>query len=144
LFTFFAGTGIFAVAAVFQARHGIIVDGRTRTITVLHNRQLAFSVPFELAVATRVQLVGRDAGCALRSGRAAQVGSGRGNRAVDMDGPTELLAPILETVLNGALWRELEKFPPETLKRLLPRVDVPPNIRRLVEIWIEEKSRPAA
>jgi hypothetical protein len=68
----------------------------------------------------------------------------RGRRAVDMDGPSERLAPILETVLQGALWRELEKFPPDTLARVLPHVDVPSNIRRLVEIWIEEKNRPAA
>jgi hypothetical protein len=60
-----------------------------------------------------------------------------------MDGPPEQLVPILETVLNGALWRELKRFPPATLERLLPRLDVPPNIRRLVEIWIEEK-RPSA
>jgi hypothetical protein len=63
---------------------------------------------------------------------------------LDMDGPAELLAPVLETVLNGALWRELKKFPPDTLGRLLPRVTVPSNIRRLVEIWIEEHRRPAA
>ena len=68
----------------------------------------------------------------------------RGNRPVNMDGSPELLVPILETVLNGALWRELKKFPPDTLKRLLPRVDVAPNIRRLVEIWIEEKHQPVA
>lgn len=60
-----------------------------------------------------------------------------------MDGPSELLVPILETVLNGALWRELKKFPPDTLARLLPHLDIPPNIRRLVEIWVEEKSRAA-
>lgn len=68
----------------------------------------------------------------------------RGNRMVDMDGPIESLAPILETVLNGALWRELKKFPLDTLARLLPRVKVPSNIRRLVEIWIEEHRRSAA
>lgn len=68
----------------------------------------------------------------------------RGNRAVDMDGPPALLVPILETVLEGALWRELKKFPPDTLVRLLPEIHVAPNLRRLVEIWIEEKRRPAA
>ncbi len=68
----------------------------------------------------------------------------RGNRMLDMDGPSALLAPVLETVLNGALWRELKKFPPDTLERLLPRVEVPSNIRRLVEIWIEEHQRSAA
>lgn len=68
----------------------------------------------------------------------------RGARLVDMDGPPELLVPILETVLNGGLWRELKKFPVSTLERLLPRVEVPQNVRRLVEIWIEEKRRSAA
>jgi hypothetical protein len=68
----------------------------------------------------------------------------RGNRAVDMDAPTSALAPILETVLNGGLWRELKKFPVDTLERVLPDIQIPPNVRRLVEIWIAEKRRPAA
>jgi hypothetical protein len=68
----------------------------------------------------------------------------RGTRAVDMDAPASALVPILETVLNGALWRELKKFPIDTLERVLPDVQVPPNVRRLVEIWIAEKRRPAA
>jgi hypothetical protein len=68
----------------------------------------------------------------------------RGARPVDMEGPAVLLVPILETVLTGGLWRELAKFPPPTLTRLLPLIDVPPNIRRLVEIWIEEKTSTAA
>jgi hypothetical protein len=60
-----------------------------------------------------------------------------------MDAGPELLVPLLETVLTGGVWEELAKFPSDTLERLLPRVVVPPNIRRLVEIWIEER-RPAA
>jgi hypothetical protein len=68
----------------------------------------------------------------------------RGRRAVDMDGSPELLAPILETVLAGCLWEELERFPPDTVERLLPRVTIPRNIRRLAEIWIEERRRSAA
>lgn len=69
----------------------------------------------------------------------------RGNQPVDMDGSVEFLRPILETVLQGGLWLELRRFPPDTLERLLPCIDVPPNIRRLVEIWVEEKrSAPAA
>ncbi|HEX7841147.1 MAG TPA: hypothetical protein VF469_26900 [Kofleriaceae bacterium] len=63
----------------------------------------------------------------------------RGARAVDMDGPPELLRPILETILEGGLWEELEKFPPETVERLLPPLRIPRNIRRLVEIWIETR-----
>jgi hypothetical protein len=61
-----------------------------------------------------------------------------------MDGDAAVVAPILETVLQGCLWEELERFPPDTVQRLLPRVSVARNIRRLVEIWIEEKGRPAA
>lgn len=68
----------------------------------------------------------------------------RGRRVVDMDGPAELLAPILETVLVGGLWDEMAKFPPDVLTSLLPRLQVPRNLRRLVEIYVEEKSRPAA
>jgi hypothetical protein len=68
----------------------------------------------------------------------------RGRRPVDMDAGPELLAPILETVLGGGLWEELEKFPSDTVERILPRVSVPRNIRRLAEIWIEEKARAAS
>ncbi len=70
----------------------------------------------------------------------------RGKRPVDMDGDARLLRPILETVLQGALWDQLKSFPPDTVERILPLVDVPPETRRLVEIWIEEqrKRRPAA
>ena len=68
----------------------------------------------------------------------------RGLRPLDMDGEPELLAPILETVLEGPLWNELEKFPPDTVERLLPRVTIPKNIRRLVEIWIEERTAAAS
>ena len=56
-----------------------------------------------------------------------------------MDGPPELLQPILETILNGGLWEELEKFPPDTVERLLPHLRIPRNIRRLVEIWTETR-----
>ena len=66
----------------------------------------------------------------------------RGARTVDMNGEPELLRPILETILEGGLWEELEKFPPETVERLLPLLRIPRNIRRLVEIWIA--TRPAA
>jgi len=69
----------------------------------------------------------------------------RGLRPVDMDGDSQLLRPILETVLQGALWDQLEKFPADTVERILPLVDVPPETRRLVEIWIEERrKRPPA
>jgi len=63
----------------------------------------------------------------------------RGARGVDVDGAPELLRPILETILEGGLWEELEKFPPEVVERLLPSLRIPRNIRRLVEIWIETR-----
>ena len=68
----------------------------------------------------------------------------RGRRAVDMDGSPELLAPILETVLCGGLWEELDRFPAQTVRRILPHVNVPKNIRRLAEIWVEERRRTTA
>lgn len=63
---------------------------------------------------------------------------------MDLDGDPSVVAPVLETVLQGCLWEELEKFPPDVVARLLPRVSVPRNIRRLVEIWVEERQQPAA
>lgn len=64
---------------------------------------------------------------------------------MDMDGPAEAIAPVLNTVVNGALWREFKRFPIDTLERLLPSLEVPANVRRFVEIWIEERrARPAA
>ena len=64
-----------------------------------------------------------------------------GRRPVDPEGTTEALVPLLQTILEGGLWRQFRKFPPATLVRLLPHLDVPPNTRRLIEIWIEEAPR---
>ena len=58
-----------------------------------------------------------------------------------MDGSPGLLVPILETVLEGCLWEQFVKFPPDTVERLLPRLTLPRNIKRLAEIWVEEKQR---
>ncbi len=68
----------------------------------------------------------------------------RGRRLVDMDGPANHLTPILQTVLDGGLWTEFRKFPPDTLARLLPSLQLAPQTRRLVELWIEEHGRSAA
>jgi hypothetical protein len=62
----------------------------------------------------------------------------RGLRPIDLDGPPNAIVPVLETVLTGGLWKEFRKFPCDTVERLLPELDLPPNIRRLVELWIEE------
>lgn len=67
-----------------------------------------------------------------------------GSRLVDMDGPPGLLLPILETVLQGGLWDELLKFPPDTVARLLPHLKIYPQTRRLLELWIEEAPHRAA
>lgn len=67
-----------------------------------------------------------------------------GRRMVDMDGPPNYLLPILETVLDGGLRRQFEKFPPDVVERLLPRLQTHPQTRRLVEVGLEEHARPAA
>jgi hypothetical protein len=61
-----------------------------------------------------------------------------GDRPVDMDGERGLLTPILETVLEGGLWKQFRKFPPDVIERLLPSLNVSPETRRLLEIWVEE------
>jgi hypothetical protein len=67
-----------------------------------------------------------------------------GSRDIDLDGDPRLLVPILETILEGGLWRQFRKFPPDAIARLLPHLQVPPHMRRLLEIWIEEGPRRAA
>jgi hypothetical protein len=61
-----------------------------------------------------------------------------GRRAVDLDDEAALLAPILQTILDGSLWTEFRKFPPHVLVRLLPDLDVDLATRRLIEIFVEE------
>lgn len=61
-----------------------------------------------------------------------------GEREIDLDARSGVLVPILETILDGGLWQQFRKFPPDTLQRLLPHLRVPPNTRRLIELWIEE------
>lgn len=67
-----------------------------------------------------------------------------GLRPVDMDGDPRWLVPILETILDGPLWGEFRKFPVDTIERLLPYLNVSPETRRLLELWIEEAPRRAA
>ena len=61
-----------------------------------------------------------------------------GARLVDMDGDPRWLVPILETILDGGLWKQFRKFPADTLARLLPLLHVSNSTRRLLEIWVEE------
>lgn len=56
---------------------------------------------------------------------------------VDRD-PPERLASLLQEVIESGFWRELAKFPSDTLTTALARLTLPPETRRLLEIWIEE------
>lgn len=61
----------------------------------------------------------------------------RGDRDVDVDDPRAFV-PVLQTILDGGLWRQFRKIPVDALATVLPRLDLRPETRRLVEIWIEE------
>ena len=61
-----------------------------------------------------------------------------GEREVDFDGRPESLVPVLETILEGGLWNQFRRFPPDTLARLLPHLEIPAATRRLIELWIDE------
>ena len=69
----------------------------------------------------------------------------RGSRAVDVDGELWVIVPVVQTILDGGLWTEFRKIPADALARVLSELQLEPETRRLVEIWIEEKrQRPAA
>jgi len=64
----------------------------------------------------------------------------RGSRAVDVDRDDPLrIASLLQEVIESGFWRELAKVPSDTLAAAMPRLILPPDTRRLLEIWIEEK-----
>jgi hypothetical protein len=67
-----------------------------------------------------------------------------GARDLDVDGDPLALGQVLQTVLDGGLWGELRKFPADAVARVLPRLQLRPETRGLVEIWIEERTRPPA
>jgi hypothetical protein len=60
-----------------------------------------------------------------------------GERVLDAAAATGLLVPVLETILEGGLWKQFRRFPPDTLARLLPHLTLSPSTRRLIELWIE-------
>jgi hypothetical protein len=62
---------------------------------------------------------------------------------VDVDDPVALL-PVVQTILDGGLWGQFRKIPVDALARVLARLDLRPETRRLVEIWIEEAPNRAA
>ena len=61
-----------------------------------------------------------------------------GTRDVNLDGDPLLLAQVLQTVVDGGLWNQFRKFPADVVRRLLPTLQVQPNTRTLLELWIEE------
>jgi hypothetical protein len=67
-----------------------------------------------------------------------------GHREIDADGDPRLIAQVLQTVLDGGLWNQFEKFPADCLERALPYLSLASHTRRLVEIRVEEARRPAA
>jgi hypothetical protein len=67
-----------------------------------------------------------------------------GERLIDPGGDPRRLAPVVQTILDGGLWRQFRRFPADTLARVLPYVDVPPHTRRLLRMWIDHAPRRAA
>ncbi len=65
-----------------------------------------------------------------------------GEREVDL-ADSALVTQVLQTVLEGGLWKELRKFPKDAIARALPALRIPSHTRRLLELWIEEEPDPA-
>ncbi len=64
----------------------------------------------------------------------------RGVRPVDVDlDDLARIVSLLQEVIESGFWRELAKFPSDTLAAALPRLTLARETRRLLEIWIEEK-----
>lgn len=65
----------------------------------------------------------------------------RGRRWLDVDrAPPATVGWILQEVVDSGFWRELDKFPTDVIAEHLHRLVLPPHTRRLLEIWIEERS----
>lgn len=60
-----------------------------------------------------------------------------GKREIDL-ADSARVAQVLQTVLEGGLWKELRKFPKDAIARALPALRIPSHTRRLLELWIEE------
>jgi hypothetical protein len=57
---------------------------------------------------------------------------------VDRDDPA-CIASLLQEVVESGFWRELARFPSDTLAAALPRLTLAREPPQLLEIWIEEK-----
>ena len=64
-----------------------------------------------------------------------------GTVELDPAGDQDRLRYFLQEILDLGLWKQFRRFPPELIARLLPRLDLPAPRRRLLGIWVEEKSR---
>ena len=68
----------------------------------------------------------------------------RGEREVDLLGDPKRLAPIVQTILDGGLWGQFRKIPPEVISRLLPFLVVAAHTRRFLKMWVEHAPRHAS
>lgn len=53
-----------------------------------------------------------------------------------------IAAFVLEKVLKAGLWDEVRRFPPDVIRRLLPRLDLPRSMRRVVRLYVEAHAAP--
>jgi hypothetical protein len=57
---------------------------------------------------------------------------------VDKDDP-DRVRKLLQEIVESGFWRELDRFPVDAIASALPRLELPRQTRRLLEIWIEER-----
>jgi hypothetical protein len=64
----------------------------------------------------------------------------RGRRWLDVDrDSSRTVAGVLQELVESSFWRELDRFPTDVMRRHLPNLSLSRSMRRLLEIWIEEK-----
>lgn len=68
----------------------------------------------------------------------------QGTIRLDPEGDDKRLRYYLQEVLDQGLWRQFCRFPPAVVARLLPGLVIPSHTRKLIGIWIEEKTRARA
>ena len=68
----------------------------------------------------------------------------RGRRWLDVDNDSDrTVAGVIQELVESNFWRELDRLPTDVLTRHLPALTLSPSMRRLLEIWIEEKRNAA-